>query len=332
MTFGLLEPTTEEPAATAVDVAAGVLVHADGQVLLAQRPERKVYAGYWEFPGGKVEDGETFRVALDRELSEELGIVVQQAYPWLTQTFTYPHATVRIHFFRVVAWTGQPTAKEHQGLEWQRPAHMSLAPMLPANTPILRALELAHEYVISDAATAGEDAYLAALAAQLAAGVKIVVVREPTLARERLRTLAARVVTLCRAHHARVLVDKDIQVAQEVGADGVHLTAQQLAALDQRPPFAWVGASCQDELALAKAEELVLDYVELGPVRASGAADLAALDWQRLARLLGDFSLPVFACGELRRADLEQAWLHGAHGLALTGQAWAAASPKFPPR
>src|SRR3954468_10434593 len=91
-----------------VEVAAAVLQRADGSFLLAQRPPGKVYAGYWEFPGGKVEPGERVDEALARELHEELGIRIAGSYPWLTRVFTYPHATVRLNFRRVTRWQNEP--------------------------------------------------------------------------------------------------------------------------------------------------------------------------------------------------------------------------------
>src|SRR5918994_6473274 len=97
-----------------IEVAAAVLQRPDGSFLLAQRPPGKVYAGYWEFPGGKVEPGEPAAAALARELHEELGIDVECAYPWLTRVFTYPHATVRLNFFRVTRWRGEPHPREDQ--------------------------------------------------------------------------------------------------------------------------------------------------------------------------------------------------------------------------
>ena len=132
-----------------VEVAAAVLVRPNGEFLLAQRPSRTVYAGYWEFPGGKIESGETPDQGLRRELHEELGIDVEQAYPWMMQTFTYPHATVRLHFFRVTTWRGEPHGREGQHLAWQQPGAIEVEPLLPANTPVLRALTLPHEYAVS---------------------------------------------------------------------------------------------------------------------------------------------------------------------------------------
>jgi 8-oxo-dGTP diphosphatase len=104
-----------------VDVAVAVLIRPDGAALLARRPESKVYSGYWEFPGGKVEPGEPVSDALRREIREELGVEIERAYPWITRVFVYPHATVRLHFHRVTAWRGEPRALEHQAIAWQQP-------------------------------------------------------------------------------------------------------------------------------------------------------------------------------------------------------------------
>ena len=102
-----------------VEVVAAVITRPDGQFLLTRRPAGKVYSGYWEFPGGKVEKNESLLHALERELWEELGIQLRHAYPWITRIFTYSHATVRLHFFRVVEWEGRPSPREKQGLFWQ---------------------------------------------------------------------------------------------------------------------------------------------------------------------------------------------------------------------
>lgn len=125
-----------------VAVVAGVLVNQEGFFLLGSRPEGKVYAGYWEFPGGKVESGESPLQALSRELKEELGITVQQATPWLRKYFVYPHAFVELQFFRVWGWGGLSQPREGQHLCWQRPGVLTVDPMLPANGPIIKALSL----------------------------------------------------------------------------------------------------------------------------------------------------------------------------------------------
>ena len=150
-----------------VEVAAAVLQKPDGSFLLAQRPKDKIWAGYWEFPGGKLEPGETPRHALVRELREELGIEVETAYPWITRVFTYPHATVRLSFFRVTQWHGEPHPHEGQEFAWQAPGGAKVAPILPANAPVLRALELPPLYAISNVKELGEEVFIARLGAAL---------------------------------------------------------------------------------------------------------------------------------------------------------------------
>ena len=140
-----------------VRVAAAVLLRGDGSVLLAQRPAGKAYAGYWEFPGGKLEAFETPRQALARELREELGIEVRRAAPWFNQEFVYPHAHVELHFFRVFAWDGELVGHDGQAFAWQTPGRYTVAPLLPANTRILAALALPPIYGITCANDLGED-------------------------------------------------------------------------------------------------------------------------------------------------------------------------------
>jgi 8-oxo-dGTP diphosphatase len=119
-----------------VDVAVGVLVREDGAFLLTSRPPGKVYAGHWEFPGGKIEPGETLQQALARELHEELGIDIGAAEPWQEQLFDYPHALVRLRFCKVFAWTGELQMREGQAMAWQQ-LPVAVRPVLPGTIPVL---------------------------------------------------------------------------------------------------------------------------------------------------------------------------------------------------
>ena len=125
-----------------IDGSAAVIPRADGSFLIARRPAGKVYAGYWELPGGKIELGEPAAAALTRELHEELGIDVIRAYPWITRVHAYPHATVRLNFFRVLEWSGEPHPREAQTILWQPSDAPVAQPMLPANAPVLASLAL----------------------------------------------------------------------------------------------------------------------------------------------------------------------------------------------
>lgn len=133
-------PTSATPSDNSpVNVAVGILLAPDGAVLLAQRPVGKPYAGYWEFPGGKVEQDEPIASALARELQEELGLVVQAAEAWCCIEHVYPHAHVRLHFYLVREWQGQPQNLEGQSFAWQ--GEIEVSPLLPATIPLLQWLE-----------------------------------------------------------------------------------------------------------------------------------------------------------------------------------------------
>jgi 8-oxo-dGTP diphosphatase len=129
-----------------VEVAVGVLVRTDGAFLLTSRPAGKAYAGYWEFPGGKLEAGESVEQALRRELQEEIGITIAAAEPWKVEVVDYPHALVRLHFCKVVDWSGDLQMREAQSFAWQQ-LPVQVAPVLPGTVPVLNwfAAERKHE-------------------------------------------------------------------------------------------------------------------------------------------------------------------------------------------
>lgn len=119
-----------------VDVAVGVLIDAESRFLLTSRPAGKVFAGFWEFPGGKLEPGESVEAALRRELDEEIGIRVGAVHPWRVETFDYEHARVRLHFCKVFDWTGDFVMRERQAMAWQQ-LPVTVAPVLPGTLPVL---------------------------------------------------------------------------------------------------------------------------------------------------------------------------------------------------
>ena len=131
------EPAPQFEEREAVDVAVGVLIDAAGRFLLTSRPQGKVYAGYWEFPGGKLEVGESVAQALRRELHEELGITIGEAHPWQQEIMDYAHARVRLHFCKVFEWTGDFEMREAQCMAWQT-LPVAVTPVLPGTVPVLR--------------------------------------------------------------------------------------------------------------------------------------------------------------------------------------------------
>ncbi|MDP2830410.1 MAG: Nudix family hydrolase [Sulfuricellaceae bacterium] len=308
-----------------IDVVAAVIQQADGRFLLACRPAGKPYAGYWEFPGGKVEQGESLQQALARELHEELGITVTRANPWLVRHFDYEHASVKLHFFRVTAWTGEPHGRENQLLAWQRPNQVEVAPLLPANGPILKALSLPSTLAISQVAEVGEAAFMQQLDIALKRGVRLIQLREKQLSATEFDRLAKRVLARAHADGARVVLNATPELAKHIGADGVHLASDQLMRQAVRPECEIVGASCHDAGDLAQAIRLELDYVVLSPVLPTLSHPGApVLGWQRFAELILDCPLPVYALGGMSPELADTAYSWGAHGIAMKRSAWAA--------
>jgi 8-oxo-dGTP diphosphatase len=302
-----------------VEVAAAVMQRADGAFLLAQRPPGKVYAGFWEFPGGKIEPGEPPAQALARELHEELGIDLLCAYPWITRLFTYPHATVRLNFFRVTGWAGEPHPREEQAIAWQQPGAPMAAPLLPANAPVLASLALPTEYAITQAARFGSAEMLARVQRRLEQGLKLLQVREPGLGEGERDRFTRQVVGLAHRYGCKVMVKSAFP-----GADGIHLTASGLMGLEQRRRDVLVAASCHSREELERAMQLELDFAVLGPVKATAShAAGAVLGWPEFARLAKGASIPVYAIGGLSRDDMEDAWRAGAHGVAMIRGSWA---------
>lgn len=309
----------EKTSLTTVKVAAAVLQRADGSFLLAQRPEGKIWAGYWEFPGGKIEEGETAYHALVRELDEELGIQVTQAYPWVTRVFDYPHARVELKFFRVTAWQGELQAREGQAFSWDT----NVSPILPANEPILRALALPDLYAISNIKELGEEVFFQRLEQALARGVRLIQLREKTLSSSEQARIAEKMLTILEPYNAKLLLNGDIELSQRLGAAGVQLSSQQLRSLTTRPEVGLCAASCHDEEELALAEKLACDFILLSPVLATLSHPGAPhLGWEKFARLIERCPIPVFALGGLTMADMALAQEHGAHGISLLRQAW----------
>ena len=294
-----------------IDVAAAVILRPDGSFLMARRPPGKLYAGYWEFPGGKIEPGEAPAAAIARELHEELGIDIGAACPWITRVFEYPHGTVHLRFFRVFDWQHEPHAREGQDIGWQTLDALVSGPMLPANAPVLSSLALPWEYAITNASQAGAPAMLSLLEKRLAGGLKLLQIREPEL--EERESFTRQAIALAHRYGAKVLTKMPV-----AGADGIHFTAAQLMALKARPAEGLAAASCHSRAELEHAMHLGLDFAVLGPVK-----DKAAIGWHRFEELRREASIPVYAIGGLTRADLDQARRHGAHGLAMIRGSWA---------
>lgn len=318
-------------------VAVAILQKKSGEYLLASRPKNKEWAGWWEFPGGKVEANESAENALRRELKEELGIAASRIQPWLQRIYDYPQThdspakTVHLHFFFVTEWQGELHPHEGQQLSWQNPHKITVSPVLPANATIMQALALPPIYAISNAAEMGEDAFLLALEKQLKNGLKLIQLREHYVMSSSgepiSMSLAEQVISLGHEYGAKVLLNGDAELAKKLGADGVHLPSKNLMELKEKPANLpknfMLAASCHNALELAHAQKLGLDFVVLSPVKPTKShADAQVLGWQQFAQLIEAIEIPVYVLGGMTLEDLAVALNCGARGIAMQRAVW----------
>jgi 8-oxo-dGTP diphosphatase len=301
------------------EVAVGVLLRPDGAVLLADRPAGKPYAGYWEFPGGKIEPGESVEHALARELHEELGIDIGPATPWITFEFDYPHAYVRLHFCRVSDWRGAPHGREGQRTIFHRRDAPAPTPLLPAAVPALRWLGLPAIAAEVDVEAAPAATLLAQIDAALASGTRLLLLRRRGCAAPRpsFQRSVHEIVRRAAAHLALVVVEGELAGLDAAAVCGVLLDGHALGQATVRPAADWVGAAVADRSQLELAARLGCDFALAGPVLPAPAGGKPALLWHGVAEFARRAPLPVFACGGLAAADLARAQHAGAHGVAV---------------
>ncbi len=311
-----------------VHVVAAVLRDARGRILLARRTAGRDLAGAWEFPGGKVEAGETARQALDRELHEELGIRVKSARPLVSVPQAYPTKRIVLDVHEVDAFEGTPRGREKQALAWSPLDKLASYPMPPADRPVVGVLTAPGRYLITpEPMPAERSAFLARLDKALEAGIRRVQLRARDWPAATLADLARDVAQRCRQRGAELLLNGEPALAAELGV-GLHLRASQLMALEERPlpPELPVAASCHDAAELAQAERLGLDFAVLGPVRATDSHPGApVLGWEGFHSLREHVSLPIYALGGMRAADVATARRHGAQGVAAIRGLWPSA-------
>lgn len=310
-----------------VHVAAAVIRDVSGCVLLARRPLDKHQGGLWEFPGGKVEAGESVEQALARELDEELGIRVTHARPLIQISHDYPDKQVLLDVWLVEAFEGQPHGAEGQPLVWVAPHALSDYEVPLANTPIVRAAQLPDRYLITPERLA-ENELLHGVERAIEAGITLVQLRLPDVDEATYRRLAGLVMERC-GDRATLMLKGPLAWASDFPRAGWHLTAGQLDQLPKGvrplPSDRLLGASCHDATELARAVALDVDFVTLSPVRQTETHPHAsAIGWAQAAEWVRHLDRPVYLLGGLGPGDLMRAWYSGAQGVAAIRQFWPA--------
>jgi len=300
-------------------VAVGVVRNGLGEILIARRHGHSHQGGLWEFPGGKVEPGETAWDALRRELREELAITVERAGPLIRIAHDYGDRRVLLDVWRVDAFSGQPQGLEGQPIRWVAADELPRLDFPAANRPIVAAARLPGYYPIVDGGPDGGEALFSTLEHLCAAGHSLAQWRVKTADTAAWLALARRAVDFCRPRGLDLLINAEPELALQTGAAGVHLTGRRLLALRQRPLPAglWVAASCHSPEDIRHAERIGVDFVVLSPVLPTPShPDAQPMGWDRFGAWTEAAHLPVFALGGMARAHLAQAQARGAQGIA----------------
>lgn len=313
-----------------IRAAVGVIVNQKGDCLLSCRPADKSFAGFWEFPGGKIESHESPEEALVRELREELNIEVIRFWPWFQRSYEYPHATIHLFFFRVIAWRGQLKGHEGQELRWVQPSLSQdfPTPLLPTNAQVLRDLQLPTVIGITQAEEIGPSPQLEAIDRACFRGLRWIQVREKNTPFDLLTTWVKQVQATVRCWKGKVILNGTTSEAQALGVDGVHWTSERLWQATSRPADMWVSASCHTEADLEQAKRLGLDYVFLGPVLPTNShPDTNLLGWSSFGKLVRESSLPIYAIGGQDSSTLLTVLKEGGQGWTSRSRVWWESGP-----
>ena len=303
-----------------VDVAVGVLRAPDGRVLLTERKAGKDAAGFWELPGGQVDPGESAAQAAARELLEEVGVRALELAPWRVYEHDFPARRLRLHWFHVRRWSGEPSGREGQRLAWVDPARPTVGPLMPSNEIALAALALPELVAVArvNRGPGAPDELLARIPSLVADGLRLLIVRAPDLAPAQRVQLTRRLRQLRRGTPLRLVLSGTALEARQAGACGLHSSAASLAGLMERPPTRLWAVSAHNARDLERASALGADVVLASPVlpTASHPGD-PALGWDGLQALVAASPLPVYAQGGLGPGDIGAARAAGALGVAV---------------
>jgi 8-oxo-dGTP diphosphatase len=294
-------------------------------VLIARRPSNVDHGGLWEFPGGKLAPYETGLEGLKRELHEELGVEIVRAQPLIRVHHEYPDKHILLDVWQVHEFAGEPFGREGQAVRWVPMNELVNYPFPAANLPILRAVMLPTEYLITGEEP--DDERFAALLERALRedNIRLVQLRAKSLDEAAYVARAERALTLCREYGAKLLLNGEPTLLEQVDADGIHLTSARLMELDRRPiaENKWLSASTHDQKQLSQAAVLGCDFVTLSPLRTTPShPEVAPMGWHDFQQLVERAGMPVFALGGMTRFDANHARAVGAQGIASIRDFW----------
>ena len=307
-----------------IEASVGIIFNESFQLLMAERPQSKTWSGWWEFPGGKIESGETPLEALKRELKEEIGISVIDAEKWIVRKYAYEDYEVILHFYKVTQWSGNIEAKEEQKISWVLPDNNVVSPILPANDLIFKAISLPDIYAITNAYEYSGN-FLNKVEQQLNNGLGLIQIREKAISKNAFIELTKEIIQMAGNFDAKVMINSDINLAYKLNADGVHLNSSLLHRLSEIPKDLIVSASCHSARDIEKAMTMDVSFVVLSPVQKTQShPNTTPIGWDSFSKITQNYSIPIYALGGMKQDDIENAFNAGAIGIASQRAIWEA--------
>jgi len=308
-----------------VHVAVGVIVNDSGSILIAKRPDQTHQGGLWEFPGGKVESGETLFDALKRELREELAIDVFATEPLIKIRHDYGDKIVLLDVHKVIRFAGKPQGNEGQPIQWVSPEQLTNHKFPAANVPIITAINLPKRLLITGEYINRDD-FLNRIDIALHKGIRLVQLR--VKAPEIFLDLADGVAEICEKYSAKLLLNTSDNIFSQILPQkniGLHLNSVNLLACNSRPVAKDIllSASCHNQIEIDHAQKIGVDFMYVSPVQATlSHSEQQGIGWNKFSQLLEGAVIPAYALGGMKESDLSIALAHGAQGIAAISEWW----------
>lgn len=301
-------------------IAIGVIENSQGQVLVAKRPAGVHLKGCWEFPGGKVESQESFKITLRRELAEEVGINIGATTKLIEFKHQYEDRHLHFQVYKVLDFIGEVHAKEAQQLKWVDRSELNTFNFPSANKAILDALAMPQQYMIADQEVFKSNIF-SAVQTQLKAGVLLIQYRASKTKKADYISIAKDLRDLCAQYDAMLVCNCDLAWVEDIKPHGIHLNSKRLADAHSQYKISsnekYFSASCHTDVEVSMANQLGVRCILIGPVEYTQSHSQArSLGWNSFSQLCFQASMPVYALGGLMVSDIQNAIVHGAQGIA----------------
>jgi len=309
---------------TEVHVAVAVVINSSNEVLISLRADNAHQGGLWEFPGGKVEAGESVFAALKRELAEETGINVIEAFPFKCIKHNYSDKSVVLDVWTVTRFTGEPRGVEGQKINWEHIDNLLIKDFPAANRSIIQSLQLPDRYMITGSYSDLID-FKTKLQTSLESGISLVQLRSKESSQAEFIKLAGEAQKICALHNARLLLNTDMKTFSQSCSDGLHLSSHRLYEFNSRPiaDTYLLSASCHTLSDIKQAENIGVDVLLVSPVNETTShPGVEGIGWSKFSQLVENSDIPVYALGGMVINDIEEAKLSGAQGIAAISSLW----------